>query len=130
MARRQATKEVETTVCPPSVAAGVKTSAEVPKLRRKRRQKPRPIIKKDLTLVKRKRKRKFNLEKIYAQPSGNCPPVQPWTTFSRAALNDAKDAEAQRLARAKKIRIKLRRVLRNAAKRRKRLNDTKSKRSR
>ena len=57
-------KVVKVTICPPAVAKGVITSAEVNRVKRPRGQGPRKLVTKITELKKRKRRRRINRNTI------------------------------------------------------------------
>ena len=89
-------KKVKITICPPALAKGVKTTAEVKPIKRPRGQGPHKIRKHP---GPKKRQRKTNKRtyldlSVDDKPKG--PPTRRWTTFSRKILNEKKDRMARR----------------------------------
>ena len=123
--RSKKPKKVKTKQCPPAIAKGVKTTAEVKSIKRPRGQGPRKMIRKGPKLKKRQRK---TSKRVYLDLAVDDKPKRPnhlpWTTFSRRILNEKKDRMARRkrlsattkkrLEAANKRKLKrLRRRLRN-----------------
>jgi hypothetical protein len=116
---------VKVKICPPAIAKGVKTTAEVKSIKRPRGQGPRKLIRKNPEPKKRHRKAS---KQTYLDITTDDKPKRPqhlrWTTFSRKILNEKKDrmARRKRLSTATKKRLetvnkrkmkRLRRRLRN-----------------
>ncbi len=107
-------KKVKVTICPPALAQGVNTTAEVKSIKRPRGKGPRKIRKKP---EPKKRKRKTN-KRAYLDLVVDDKPKEPfvhqrWTTFSRKILNEKKD----RMARRKRLSTITRKRLETANKR-------------
>ncbi len=96
------TKKTKIKPCPPAIAKGVKTTAEVKPVKRPRGQGPRKLIKKGSRLKKQKGRTK---KWVDLDPTVNTKPKRPnhlpWTTKSRRILNEQKD----RMARRKRLSV-------------------------
>ena len=108
-------KKTKIKPCPPAIAKGVKTTAEVKPVKRPRGQGPRKLIKKGSKLKKRKGRTKKWIDR---EPAVSNKPKRPnhlpWTTKSRRILNEQKD----RMARRKRLSLTTKKRLEAANKRR------------
>lgn len=106
--RSKKSKKTKIKPCPPAIAKGVKTTAEVKSVKRPRGKGPRKLIKKGPKLKKRKGRTK---KWVDLDPAVNTKPKRPnhlpWTTKSRRILNEKKErmARRKRLSPATKKRL-------------------------
>ncbi len=107
-------KKVKSKICPPAIAKGIKTTAEVKPIKRPRGQGPRKRIRKNPMSKKRQRKtsKRVDLD-LVVDDKPKRPNHLPWTTFSRKILN----AEKDRMLRRKRLSISTRKKLETANKR-------------
>ena len=113
--RSKKPKKVKTKQCPPAIAKGVKTTAEVKPIKRPRGQGPRKLIKKGPRPKKRKgRVKKWIDQEPVTSNKPKRPNHLPWTTKSRRILNEQKD----RMLRRKRLSPSTKKRLEAANKRR------------
>ena len=91
------TKKTKVENCPPAIAMGVKTTAEVKPIKRPRGQGPRKLMKK----IPKVKKRKGRTKKwVDLDPIDDTKPKRPihlpWTVKSRRILNEQKDRMIRR----------------------------------
>ena len=108
-------KKDKVKTCPPAIAKGIKTTAEVKPIRRPRGQGPRKLVKKHHGPKKRRRKTSHQTTLVLEV---DYKPKEPfvhrrWTTFSRKILNEKKD----KMARRKRLSISTRKRLETTNKR-------------
>ncbi|KKK68888.1 hypothetical protein LCGC14_2939550 [marine sediment metagenome] len=108
-------KKTKVKSCPPAIADGIKTTAEVKPIKRPRGQGPRKLIKKGPRLKKKKgRTKKWIEPEPVVSNKPKRPNHLPWTTKSRRILNEQKD----RMARRKRLSVNTKKRLEAANKRR------------
>ena len=101
-------KKTKVEDCPPAIAEGVKTTAEVKPIKRPKGKGPRKLIKKKPRLKKKKGRTK---KWVDPEPAVSTKPKRPnhlpWTTKSRRIQNERKDrmARRKRLSPATKKRL-------------------------
>jgi hypothetical protein len=96
---KKSTRSKKTKVknCPPAIADGVKTTAEVKPIKRPRGKGPRKLIKKGPRLKKRKgRAKKWVEQEPVVSNKPKRPNHLPWTTKSRRIFNEKQDRRARR----------------------------------
>lgn len=109
---KKSTRSKKVKDCPPAIAKGVKTTAEVKPIKRPRGQGPRKIKKGPIPKKLKRRVKKWADEEDDKKPKR--PNHLPWTTKSRRILNEQKD----RMRRRKRLGTTLRKKLEAADKRR------------
>ena len=108
-------KKTKVKTCPPTIAEGVKTTAEVKPIKRPRGQGPRKLIKKGPRLKKRKgRTKKWVDQEPVVSNKPKRPNHLPWTTHSRRIFNEKQDRKARR----KRLSVNTKKRLEAANKRR------------
>lgn len=96
---KKSTRSKKTKVenCPPALAGGIKTTAEVKPIKRPRGKGPRKLTKKSPKLKKRKgRTKKWIDPDLVANTKPKRPNHLPWTTKSRRLFNEKQDRRARR----------------------------------
>ena len=110
------TKKDKVKVCPPAIAGGVETQAEVKPFKRPRGKGPRKLAKKFPKLKKRKRRKSK-----YVEPETKERKLsnhRPWTVHGRRILNAEKDLMRSMKERRKRLGVKDRKRLEAEPKRR------------
>lgn len=110
------TRKVKPKRCPPAIADGIKTQAEVEPIRRSAEQKPKKRIK-HVRIPNRRRKRKKKpvlLEEVELRPDPlpSAMPVQRWTTKSRKLHNEMKERMVKMGPWVKETKKRLRKAVR------------------
>ena len=105
---KKPTRKTKVKPCPPAIAKGIKTSAEVKPIKRPRGQGPRKLARKSPIPKKRKgRVKKWKDPDLEVDKKPKRPNHLPWTTKSRRILNEQKDRmrRRKRLSPATKKRL-------------------------
>ena len=108
-------KKLKATICPPAIAGGIETQAEVEPFRRPRGSGVRKLPSKFPKLKKRKRRKSSYVEPETKEPK--LPNHRPWTVHGRRILNAEKDHMRWMKERRKKLNAKDKKRLEAAPKR-------------
>ena len=98
---KKPTRSKKVKACPPAIAKGITTTAEVKPMKRPRGQGPRKIKKGPIPKKRKSRVKKWVDEDVDKKPKR--PNHLPWTTKSRRILNEQKDLMRFRKLRRKRL---------------------------